>query len=600
MVAAEAAVDRRAVGGGNIAILRVQHGKVAVPRRYRAVLVSVGHVEQSRPRRHGDVGTVASRADWGGVGIAIHNGDAPPGDDLRHARAYRDCAAPFVGVAAADAGGLPAAPGVDASAVDGYVAAAAFIAAADARPAKAEGAAPAAFGRDRAALDDDAAAGDLPAAADAGRAKGIALRDERAGAADDERAAFGDVDAGVVVVEANHPVLALKHDRGVAEAGDARPHAVRVVHAVDGRVAERHRRARGDAHLAVDAERAGYNRAVGGDRMDRGKRGKVAVPGRRDHAGRADCHVGQLRGNGHRAARGVGPRADSGRAFAAVGDDRASVDVDGAAVHARTAADARAAPVAAGRQRAGAADVKPTARRHVDSGIVRVESPDGVRAFKDQRGVALAGEARPRAACAVHAVDDRVGERHRRAVGDGHLVRAAERAVDRRAVRNRRVEVRHTRQVHVLGCTLRIPPIDIDPTTFLVAVPSDTEDVPLAVLSLECNTARPAQVDVVVFGYLRKPVLRTIGTFVNAHECINVPADVRAAVIAIKPRPLGVERRDAIIVLRRSPEPPGGIDGCRFKLRRNVACPRCVHAYRIVIQIIINRPQIIHRYEIPA
>ena len=504
---------------------------------------------------------MASRADWGGVGIAIHDGDAPPGDDLRHARAYRDCAAPFVGVAAADAGGLPAAPGVDASAVDGYVAAAAFIAAADARPAKAEGTAPAAFGRDRAALYDDAAAGDLPAAADAGRAKGIALRDERAGAADDERAAFGDVDAGVVVVEANHPVLALEDDRGVAEAGDARPLAVRVVHAVDGRVAERHRRARGDAHLAVDAERAGYNRAVGGDRMDRGKRGKVAVPGRGDHAGRADCHVGQLRGNGHRAARGVGPRADSGRAFAAVGDDRASVDVDGAAVHARTAADARAAPVAAGRQRAGAADVKPTARSYVDSGIVRVESPDGVRAFKDQRGVALAGEARPRAACVVLAVDDHVGERHRRAGGDGHPVVAAERAVDRRAVGDSRVELDHRREVNRFAAGARLHPVQRDRTRFRAVAILDKDVVLLALLCHERDAARRAEVCVVVFGHLHKPVAGACGHCgirADAENGVHHPA-------AVQMRTSRAERHPA--VGRRRPRPPESAGGCRYPAR---------------------------------
>ncbi len=155
-------------------------------------------------------------------------------------------------VAAADARAAIGGLGRDAGrAADGDAAARGAISAADGRTAIA------AVGRDGAAGDGDIAAGHVVAAADGRAAACIDVAidipgvtgGERAGAADGKRLALGHEDGGIPAVEVRHRVCARQQDGGVALAGDARPGVVALGLAVDGRAAERHRRAVGNRHL---------------------------------------------------------------------------------------------------------------------------------------------------------------------------------------------------------------------------------------------------------------------------------------------------------------------------------------------------------------
>ena len=297
------------------------------------------------------------------------------------------------------------------------------------------------------------------------------------------------MDAGIFVVERLDGAFASsrKDNRGVAEAGKARPGTGQAAIGVDDGVGERHRRAVGDGHLVVAGERAVDDRAVLCRRVARQRR-EVAVPRRVFHYGARGIAVIVVQrgidGDGaaiavepctdrldhetldiDRAARGDNARdfranrnvaairpvaaADARAPEAAVRDDSTARNHDIAAVQvngtvAVASADAGGPAVAAvdvRRQRAGSLDGQRHVRRHVDARIEVVECLDGVFAEKNDRGIAFAREAREASLKGTVGVDDGIRDRHRRAVGDRHLVAAAKRAVDDRAVARRRVMV---------------------------------------------------------------------------------------------------------------------------------------------------------------
>ena len=210
-------------------------------------------------------------------------------------------------------------------------------------------------------------------------------RVERTVALDGESLANGNVDARIVLVKACDRVVPLEDNRRVATAGKTRPLAAGAVHAVDGRVAERHRRAVGDGHLDIRRERAGDDRTVrnrdvarqprkidllavvsvwvfgdfADDAADRHRADRATVTA----ADAAVC-IGVLRGGHTRHALGdcdiptVGTRTtpNVGSSGTAPSRYRAALDPDIAARYIVSAADARATSVAARIKRTVALD----------------------------------------------------------------------------------------------------------------------------------------------------------------------------------------------------------------------------------------------------
>ena len=84
------------------------------------------------------------------------------------------------------------------------------------------------------------------------------------------------------------------------------------------------------------------------------------------------------------------------------------------------------------------------------TGVVLAESANGVRPLEDDSRIAKTGETGPWISRVVDAVgDNRVVERHRRAVGDGYLDVRRERACDDHVV-SRDLVARH-------GCEITVP-----------------------------------------------------------------------------------------------------------------------------------------------
>ena len=359
-----------------------------------------------RDRAAGDDDAVAAAADAGALGPAVGvDRPAVDGDGVAAADAGAMAAAVCgdrpavdgdVAVAAADAVGPVAAVCGNRPAVDDDAAEPVVVGAADAGPAVVVRHIAAAPGDDRAAPDDDSVArgGDATAAADAGRharARGadrpaldhdgaaagvgeradaggvVAGRFERAVAADGERLAGRDEESRIARVGPLEEVRPLQDDRGVAEAGEARPRGAVGGGSVDRRVEERHRRAVGDGDLVGAAERSRRDLAV--DEHPVPAELREVDDHHREDARRAVGRVG--------AAGGQGDGADDGRAVAVGGR----------------------------RERAVAPDGERPPLRDVDAGVVAKEARDGARALEDDRGVAEAGEARPRAGRVVRAGD---------------------------------------------------------------------------------------------------------------------------------------------------------------------------------------------------
>ena len=237
---------------------------------------------------------------------------------------------------------------------------------------------------DIAAINDDVAAIDIVAAADAGRTI-LALNIKAAIAADCQRLAIRDVDAGIPVAKSfDAPTIVsakcpLKNKRGVAKAGEPRPFALKLTFfaiVVDVHISERHRRAVGDGNLVGSAEYsvqghpvlcnevAVEQRKVDTLVVDGARRFGRAIYEGRGHAYRA---AGSARALAYRvvavrAARGhdaggfgidadhaaerARSTADAGRVHSADGRYVPAVDRHFAAVDSAASADARAAAVA--------------------------------------------------------------------------------------------------------------------------------------------------------------------------------------------------------------------------------------------------------------
>ena len=408
-----------------------------------AAVVAPRRDDAAYPRSDGDLpgGAAVSDADAGAILVACRlDVAAVDGDRAASGKA-----------AAADSGGVFAADGPHGPAVDGDAAAVSLEAAPYARRVAGAGRG------DGPAVDHDVAAGEVPGAADSGRSPIVSGRVERAATLDGQRLPDGDVDARVVVVVSRDDVVALKDDRRVAEARDARPLGRGV--AADGkpvhrRAGERHRRAVRDGYLALAADGAGEDVSVLEHRLalardivglyDRPLRDVACLPfglvlqsarhGRGDRcaavavsdrprtslaAGRGN--VRDSRADEDVSAVGVVAAADAGGPFPARGGYVSALDLYLAAVDLEAAADARAASAAGRCQRAVAFDDQTLAYRNVDAGIVLVPSRDDILALEDNRRVAFAGDARPLVVGVVYAVDRRVRDRHRRAVGDRKL-----------------------------------------------------------------------------------------------------------------------------------------------------------------------------------
>ena len=111
------------------------------------------------------------------------------------------------------------------------------------------------------------------------------------------------------------------------------------------------------------------------------------------------------------------------------GFDGAALDDEIAAGFAKDPADARRSIISLGiiidgatrKKRSLSLDGERLALRHIDAGIVFIEALYAVLALENDRGVTRACEAGPSAGVRINANDLRVGERHRRAVGDGEF-----------------------------------------------------------------------------------------------------------------------------------------------------------------------------------